>query len=157
LLHPRLAFVRQRRDLCYQCRLSLNLDFNIWNGLRRKKRLDEDIDWPDLGRLGPTCAVFGAARLMIGRTRPSLVSKSSETMDTILQRMQGEGLHIEVIVCTDPPRSSTSLYIPGIRQARNVSYCKNHHSVYTSQTLNKSTIISFTGHLNAQCNPCSPP
>ena len=54
LLHPRLAFVRQRRDLCYQCRLSLILDFSIWNGLRRKKRLDEDVDRPEFGRLGPT-------------------------------------------------------------------------------------------------------
>jgi hypothetical protein len=52
VFQPRLAFMRQRRVSCYQCRLSLNLDSNLWERLEKGKGLDKGIYRPKHGRLG---------------------------------------------------------------------------------------------------------
>jgi hypothetical protein len=69
LFQPRLAFMRQRRESCYQCRLSSNLDSNIWKGLRKGK-VEQGYYRPELGRLGPPhldVHPLPAARLMMGK------------------------------------------------------------------------------------------
>ena len=92
LFQPRLTFTRQRRESCYQCRLSLNLDSNIWKGLRRKKVGQGVVIGLNLDRSGrhnfrrpPTP---GSTTDDGERTRSSLVQQVRRPLGTVLGRMQ---------------------------------------------------------------------